>query len=206
MTGAAPCGVTTAFPCGGACGSCFGDRRISFGNGQLPGLGVLSVPSMGEEAMKSIVHKMTRGLFGVAAVLLAATMIAGPALARDCKRTPGGLIHPPMNVKFDLNSIEISPEDQERLNKIAERFAGNSHMEVCLIGVTDRTGDAAYNKKLAMQRAEAVADFLRSAGLKDNTYQIVARGQAYSDESWLGKLLGSKPVKGERRVDVLLME
>ncbi len=156
--------------------------------------------------MKSIVHEMTRGLFGVAAVVLAATLIAGPALAQDCKRTPGGLIHPPTNVKFDLDSTEISPKDQERLSKLAERFAGNSHMEVCLIGVTDRTGDAAYNKKLALRRAEAVADFLRSAGLKDNTYQIVARGQAYSDESWLGKVLGSKPVKGERRVDVLLME
>ena len=206
MTRLASSGVTTAFPCAGPCASYFGSRQISFGTGLLPALGVLSVPFMGEGPMKTIVHGMTRCLFGVAAVVLAATMIAGSALAQDCKRTPGGLVVPPSNVKFDLNSTEISPKDQDRLRQIAERFAGNKHMEICLIGVTDRSGDAAYNKKLALQRAEAVADFLKSAGLKDNPYQIVARGQAYSDDSWLGKVLGSNPVKGERRVDVLLME
>jgi len=155
--------------------------------------------------MKSIVHKTTRCLSAVAAVVLAAAVVAGPALAKDCKRTPGGLVHTPSNVEFEFDSAELTPKAQEALGKLAERYDGNRGLEICLIGVTDRSGSAAYNKKLALRRAEAVADFLKSAGLKDNTYQIVASDKAYGD-SWVGKLLGSKPKQGERRVDILLME
>ena len=42
--------------------------------------------------------------------------------------------------------------------------------------------------------------------LKDSKYQIVARGEPYDDESWVGKLLGSGAKESDRRVDVLLME
>jgi len=156
--------------------------------------------------MTNIIHKTTRCLSAAAAAVLVATMIAAPALAVDCKRTAGGIVHTPTNVKFDFDSATLSPKEQEKLDKLAKRYAGNRGLEICLIGVTDRSGSAAYNEKLALKRAEAVADFFKSAGFKDNTYQIVARGQAYGDDSWVGKLLGSKKMQSERRVDVLLME
>ena len=92
------------------------------------------------------------------------------------------------------------------LDEMAQRFGGNPNIEVCLIGVTDRSGDADYNKKLAMKRAEVVADYLKQAGLAENKYQLVGRGQAYSDDSWIGKVLGDSPKKSNRRVDILFME
>ena len=52
----------------------------------------------------------------------------------------------------------------------------------------------------------AVEKLLKANGLSSNKYQLVARGQAYSDDSWIGKLLGSKPSDSNRRVDVLFME
>ncbi len=130
----------------------------------------------------------------------------GAALAQDCKRGPGGLVRTSKIVNFNLNSAEIKPEYQAELREIAERMAGNPGLKICVIGMTDRTGSADYNKKLALRRAEAVADFLKSAGLKDSGYQIVARGQSYGDDSWIGKLLvGDTEKLSDRRVDVVFI-
>lgn len=141
------------------------------------------------------------------ALVLAAGLALGngAALAQDCKRGPGGKVRTSQIVNFDLNSAEIKPEDQAELRVVAERMAGNPNLEICVLGMTDRTGSADYNKKLALRRAEAVADFLKSAGLKDSAYQIVARGQPYSDDSWIGKLLGDTEKLSDRRVDVVFI-
>jgi outer membrane protein OmpA-like peptidoglycan-associated protein len=90
--------------------------------------------------------------------------------------------------------------------EMAQRFAGNPNIEVCLVGMTDRSGNAEHNKMLAMERAEAVEKLLKANGLSGNKFQLVARGQAFADDSWIGKLLGSKPSDSNRRVDVLFME
>ena len=150
----------------------------------------------------------TRSLMVALAAALAAGFLAlAPAHADDdCKRPTSGKVHTPKTINFDLNSASLKPADEAALTEIAERYAGNPNIQLCVIGMTDRSGDAEYNKKLAMERAEAVADFLKSAGLKDNTYQVVARGQAFSDDSWVGKLLGDGPKEGDRRVELLVME
>jgi outer membrane protein OmpA-like peptidoglycan-associated protein len=142
------------------------------------------------------------------AATVALGMVLGSAAqaAQDCKRPAGGKVHNPKVVNFDFDSSKLRPEQRAELEKIAARFAGNPNIEVCLVGMADRVGDQDYNKKLAQTRAEVVADFLKSAGLKDNKYQIVARGQPYGDNDWVGKLLGSGEKESDRRVDVLFME
>ena len=155
--------------------------------------------------MQRTIH-LNPGQFLAALVLAAGLALGnGAALAQDCKRGPGAKVQTSKIVNFDLNSAEIKPEDQAELRKIAERMAGNPSLEICVLGMTDRTGSADYNKKLALRRAETVADFLKSAGLKDNAYQIVARGQAYGDDSWIGKLLGDTEKLSDRRVDVVFI-
>ncbi len=148
-----------------------------------------------------------RGLGLIAmAGLASAVMLAPASAAEDCKRTNMGRVHTPKAINFDLNSSAIKPKHQTELTEIAKRFAGNPNIELCVIGMTDRSGSADYNKKLAMERAEKVADFLKSAGLKNNDYQIVSRGQTFSDESWVGKLLGDKLAESQRRVELIVME
>jgi outer membrane protein OmpA-like peptidoglycan-associated protein len=145
-------------------------------------------------------------VFGAIAALLVGSFTTLSAFAADdCTRPPGGKVDVPKTIDFALNSTEISAEDKAALVEIAQRYAGNPNIEVCLIGMTDRSGDEEYNKKLAMERAQAVEKVLKANGLADNEYQIAARGQAYGDESWIGKLLGDKPSESNRRVDVLIM-
>ena len=157
--------------------------------------------------MSTIRHLLASSFSVLAAVLLVGALGAGSAMAaQDCKRPAGGKVHVPKTVNFDLTSTEIGEKDQKQLAEMAQRFAGNPNIEVCLVGMTDRSGDAEYNKMLAMERAQAVEKLLKANGLSGNKFQLVARGQAFGDESWLGKLLGSKPSESNRRVDVLFME
>ena len=157
---------------------------------------------MAQKTMKRI-----KSISRLAAGLLASLFIVSAAsAAQDCVRPAGGKALTPKSVQFDLNSVEISEADRAQLEEMAARFAGNPNIEVCLIGMTDRSGNEDYNKKLALERAEAVAVVLKEHGLADNKYQMVARGQAYTDESWLGKLIGTDPSESNRRVDVILME
>jgi len=128
------------------------------------------------------------------------------ALAEGCQRPAGGTAQIPKTIAFDTNNTDIKPEFKQELDALAARYKGNPDVELCVIGRADRTGDANYNKEIAMKRAEVVADFLRSAGLKDNKYQVVSAGQPYSDDSWIGKLLGNKPDEWDRRVDVIVMD
>ena len=151
---------------------------------------------------------LLRTLFAAAAgALLVMGISLGAAEARqDCKRPAGSKVHTPKIVNFAFDSSEIDAKFQAELTQIAERFAGNPNIEICLVGMTDRSGNADYNKKLALRRANAVADLLKAKGLATNKFQIVSRGQAYGDDSWVGKIFGDKPSESNRRVDVLLME
>ncbi len=157
--------------------------------------------------MADLTSVTRRGLALIASAGLASVLMLAPASAvEDCKRPTSGTVHTPKAISFDLNSKAIKPEYQTQLTEIAKRYTGNPNIQLCVIGMTDRSGNADYNKKLAMERATAVADFLKSAGLKDNKYQIVARGQTFSDDSWIGSLLGDKPSESQRRVELIVME
>jgi len=84
------------------------------------------------------------------------------AAAADYKRPPGLKGTTLHVIKFDTGSVEISPEDQAWLQAQAERFQSHPGLEVCVIGQADKTGDTELNKKLSLDRAEAVAAFLKA--------------------------------------------
>ncbi len=127
------------------------------------------------------------------------------AAAADCKRPPGLKGTTPHVIQFDTGSVEISPEDQAWLQAQAERFQTRPGLEVCVIGQADKTGDPELNKKLSLDRAEAVAAFLKEKGLGDKKFQVVGRGEAFGDtkDSLLAKILEGK-LAADRRVEVTI--
>jgi outer membrane protein OmpA-like peptidoglycan-associated protein len=111
---------------------------------------------------------------------------------------------------------EISPEEQAWLEAEAKRFQSHPSLEVCVIGQADKTGDTELNKKLALERAETVAAFLKEKGLADKKFQVVGRGEAFGDtkdscgeafgdtkDSLLGKVLEGE-LAADRRVEVTI--
>ena len=139
----------------------------------------------------------------VAACLIALGSAA--AEAADCTRPKGLKGSTPHVIKFETGSVEISPEEQAWLQAQAERFQSNPSLEVCVIGQADKTGDTELNKKLALERAETVAAFLKEKGLADKKFQVVGRGEAFGDtkDSLLGKVLQGESA-ADRRVEVIL--
>lgn len=138
-------------------------------------------------------------------VVAAGLMVLGSAAAEagDCTRPKGLKGTTPHVIKFETGSVEISPEEQAWLQAQVERFQSDPNLEVCVIGQTDKTGDTALNKKLALERAETVAAFLKEKGLGGNKFQVVGRGEAFGDtkDSLLGKILDGESA-ADRRVEV----
>lgn len=150
--------------------------------------------------------RKTGGKLATLVFLTALVFPLASAQALDCKRPAGGNVYQPKVVNFDFDSAKIRAGDKKGLKELAVQYADNPSVEICVLGMTDRSGNEDYNMKLAMKRAEVVADFLKSAGLKASNYQVVARGQPFGDDHWLGKLLGDGKRESDRRVEVLVMQ
>ncbi len=127
---------------------------------------------------------------------------AGAALA-DCNRQ-GGTALAPTVVHFDTDSTVIKPEYRKELNEVAEQNRGNPNMKICIEGQADKQGNAAYNEKLALRRAEAVAAYLEKQGLPRKLFDISTRGEAFG-EGLVSDLLGNDEAQSDRRVEVLVI-
>jgi len=131
--------------------------------------------------------------------LSAGLLVAAPALA-ECSRT-GGNVSPPTVVKFAVDSTAVDELDRKKLVELAERTRDNPNMKICVIGQADKQGDAAYNEKLALDRAQAVADILAGNGVPRRVLEVSGRGEAFGD-TLFGAL---KPADADRRVEVLVI-
>jgi outer membrane protein OmpA-like peptidoglycan-associated protein len=80
-------------------------------------------------------------------------------------------------IKFAHNSYQLSAEAYDHLNTIAVIMRNNPSYKLKLTGYTDDLGSAAYNLKLAEQRAEAVAEYLRSRGVSKDRLVIESNGK-----------------------------
>ncbi len=64
-------------------------------------------------------------------------------------------------VSFAFNAAEVSPEAMVMIDELAYKVkADNRSLWIEIEGHTDATGDAAYNDRLGLARAEAVRDYL----------------------------------------------
>lgn len=81
---------------------------------------------------------------------------------------------PPVVVRFAFAKADMVGDWRSAIDAIAESVRPN---DLLLIkGYTDDVGGAAYNDRLALRRAEAVADALMRRGIK-NPMQIEAQGK-----------------------------
>jgi outer membrane protein OmpA-like peptidoglycan-associated protein len=65
---------------------------------------------------------------------------------------------------FGLGRHTLTPENEDLLTRFINQLPSDA--ELTIIGCTDSLGGQAYNKKLGKQRAQSVADFLASHGVK----------------------------------------
>ncbi|MGE0151273.1 MAG: OmpA family protein [Reyranellaceae bacterium] len=137
---------------------------------------------------------MERTIFGLGAAMLAAAL-ALPALAQTtqatieegrCQRmlSPGQTYPGPFTVLFDTGKAVVKPADKAELKKVAEQAKTLYVTRICLIGTADKVGNAPFNKKLARDRANAVARELAANGVQTRHMLIDPNEEAYKDWSF----------------------
>lgn len=80
------------------------------------------------------------------------------------------------NVNFDFNKKALSVKGQQQVQEIAQMLK-DSPVNVVLEGHTDAVGGESYNKKLGLDRAEAVKRALVKSGVKEDTLSTVSFGE-----------------------------
>ncbi len=111
--------------------------------------------------------------------------------------------------KFDRRQgQDLLPRGRAQLNALAARLARNysSVQSISLVGHTDRLGSAAYNEKLALDRANTVRDYLRLKGV-ETTFDTSGVGSAQPltrcPQQRSGRL--RRCLQPDRRVDIVIV-
>jgi len=68
-------------------------------------------------------------------------------------------------ILFKINSSALSDVSKKSLKEFAAQMKDLPDTDVTVLGHTDNTGSDEYNEKLSLQRAEAVANYLKTCGL-----------------------------------------
>ncbi len=75
------------------------------------------------------------------------------------------LVNFPASVTFATDSAQIRPEFYPTLNDVAATLQRYPQSYIDVVGHTDSTGSEQYNQGLSEQRAQSVANYLRSRGV-----------------------------------------
>lgn len=113
-------------------------------------------------------------------------------------KTPYTFVLP--DLQFDTDSKTIRPESYAWLDVFAE-WVKENHLILEIRGHTDDVGDEAYNQQLSEQRAQAVKDYLSSAGCPTSTLFTKGFGMSSPLQSGTSAEIRAK----NRRVEVVIL-
>jgi len=120
-----------------------------------------------------------------------------PTLAAN-KWTAKG--QPTIEVKqffFEINSSDLDPTNQQRLDKLASRLQKELDWNIEVVGYADSQGDKAYNLRLSEQRASNIVAYLKNRGIPGaRLVQQTGKGAVEAN--------GDNNKRLHRRVDVIL--
>lgn len=95
----------------------------------------------------------------------------------EMKKLQVGLTSVLRNIYFEFNRASLKPESYAELSKLENMLRQNTSVRVEIAGHTDSFGPDEYNKRLSLQRATAVRNFLTGKGIDPRRIQA----QGYGD-------------------------
>jgi outer membrane protein OmpA-like peptidoglycan-associated protein len=108
------------------------------------------------------------------------------------------------NLNFETGSAKLTAESQAQVNNIAAILKAYPKVKIKIGGYTDKTGDAAANKKLSQERADAVTAAIKTAGA--NEAQLLP-GEGYgSDFATVPADASDEARRVDRRISVSVRE
>src|SRR5690349_18733534 len=85
---------------------------------------------------------------------------------------------PPYLVFFDWNSASVAPGAREVIRLAADAYRAGAPVSVQVTGYTDTSGSPAYNQRLSVRRANAVAAVLVQDGVPQSALVVSGRGES----------------------------
>ncbi|MDX2074259.1 MAG: OmpA family protein [Alphaproteobacteria bacterium] len=115
------------------------------------------------------------------------------------------------NVYFDFNKSTLNMKEKAKLDQLSKIIVESKEVKnVDLVGYADMVGNAAYNKRLSMKRAQTVKSYLATKGLKTRKVKVQGLGEAKSSAD-CGYTDGQKATQDQisclaedRRVEIML--
>lgn len=84
------------------------------------------------------------------------------------------------NLNFETGTAKVLPESQVQLSNLAEILKAFPTANVKIGGYTDKTGNEEFNKKLSLDRANAVKEYLDNAGLSKQVIGAEGYGSQFA--------------------------
>jgi adhesin transport system outer membrane protein len=101
---------------------------------------------------------------------------------------------------FETGGSELTGESKALLPRIVERALARQSLDMSVIGHSDTQGAADANEALALKRATAIAERLRTLGLRDAVMTIESHGE----RNLLVPTPDETPEPRNRRVEITL--
>lgn len=98
------------------------------------------------------------------------TKITAEEIAKDLSEKGKSILY----INFDTDKSNLTADGKEVVQQIADALKKESSLTINIEGHTDNTGDAAHNKKLSTDRANAVLNALTTNGI--NKSRLTAQG------------------------------
>ena len=108
-------------------------------------------------------------------------------------------------VYFDFNKSGLTKQYKKQLTHLSSELRTESGKTISIVGYADRIGNAAYNEKLALNRAKNVRDFLVAKGVKAKKIEVRSLGNSSSRTSCDADLPRAKMISclsEDRRVEI----
>ena len=107
-------------------------------------------------------------------------------------------------ILFAHNEVELSDDGKAIIDERIAKYRGKvqNTMDIEVIGYTDNTGEASYNEKLSLQRAQVVADYIElQTDIPHTAIKVIGKGASKAQS-----VEGTEESQAlERRVDVHFM-
>ena len=120
------------------------------------------------------------------------TLLLAAAAASQAPAAPA-----PMMIFFDSGKREIRREWEPVIEQAAKQALAGTRLQVT--GHSDRSGNAAVNRRSALERAQVVADALVARGVPRSALSVASEGE---DNPFVPTADGVREVQN-RRVDIV---
>jgi len=81
-------------------------------------------------------------------------------------------------ISFDESSTSFRSSAYPRLDRVTALANACRHSEISITGYTDSSGDAAWNQRLSLQRANAVGDYIVDGGVERARLLVAGAGSS----------------------------